>query len=271
MLKNTTIKIITIFMLLIGSGLLLINIYGLFQDIRPPHIENSELRFPNDQPISYDLALNLITLQPQESKADFAKRATQVVAKGLAHIHWEKYEAEKFNQLIPIWENYFLYLMGKFSGIPEYKKYHFADYKRSLKRGIGLCGDASMTLSQILDLHNITNKILTYPGHVVVATNIDGYNLILDPDFGVTIPLSTQEAKEQYQHAASIYVDAGYTEDDRIFFERLYKSNFKQWDGVSHFITKKYYFEKVSYWLKWFFPLFCLALAIYLHTKNPSR
>lgn len=258
-------------MFIIGSGLLLINIYGLFQSIRPAYIEDHELRFPNDQPISYDLALNLLSPKPQESKLAFAKRATQVVAQSLAHIHWEKYEPEKFNQLIPIWENYFLYFMGKFSGIPEYKKYHFANYKRSLKRGIGLCGDASMTLSQILDKHSIDNTILTYPGHVLVSTNIDNNNLILDADFGVIIPLSIQDANEQYQYAASLYADAGYTENDRKFFEQLFKSNFQQWNGVSHFITKKYYFEKISYWLKWFFPLLCLALAIYLTMKNTQQ
>jgi hypothetical protein len=107
------------FTLLAGFFLLMVNSYGLNQNIRVNDFDNQYLRFLNDQP------------------------------------------AEQFNQLIPIWENYFIYFMGVFSGIPEYERYHFANYQRSLERGIGLCGDASMVISQLLDKQNISNKILT--------------------------------------------------------------------------------------------------------------
>ena len=44
--------------------------------------------------------------------------------------------------------------------------------------------------------HNIDNKILTFPGHVVVATNYsDGSGHVLDADFGVVIPISADELK----------------------------------------------------------------------------
>ena len=55
-------------------------------------------------------------MQPKET--EFSTRVTKVIAKGIAHIHWDKYQPEKFNQIVPIWENYFLYFMGRFSGIP---------------------------------------------------------------------------------------------------------------------------------------------------------
>jgi hypothetical protein len=109
---------------------------------------DNELRLKNDTPHSYEETLDNTQRKEGESDKEYSDRIRRVIAQGLAHIHWKKYQNTKFNQLIPIWENYFLYFMGKFSGIPEFERYHFSDYKKSLKRGIGICGDASMVMSQ---------------------------------------------------------------------------------------------------------------------------
>jgi len=257
---------------LLSCSLLLINVYGLFQDIRPQTFTNQDLRFINDQPLSYQETIAKLTKHEDESDIAFANRATDVIEKGLAHIHWEKYQPEKFNQQVPLWENYFLYFMGKFSGIPEYEKYHFADYKRSLKRGIGICGDASMVLSQVLNEHDIENKILTYPGHVVVAVNFsDNQSALLDADFGVSIPFDKDETKQNYQEIAQLYSEKGYPAGDRLFFEEMYQTDYRIWNGVKHFITKKYYFEKISYWLKWPLPIFMIFFSIFYLRKNSIK
>jgi hypothetical protein len=41
-----------------------------------------------------------------------------------------------------------------------------------MERGIDICGDASMIMSQILERNGIESKIVTFPGHVVVAATI---------------------------------------------------------------------------------------------------
>jgi hypothetical protein len=109
-----------------GTIFTCINIYGEFQKIRPTVFFNDELRFSNDQPLNYIETLSQLIKKNNETELQFSQRVTKVIASGLAHIHWERFESEKFNQLIPIWENYFLFFMGKFSGIPEFEKYHFA-------------------------------------------------------------------------------------------------------------------------------------------------
>ncbi len=257
-------KIFTaIFSIIIGISLLSINVYGEFQNIRPTVFFNDELRFHNDQPETFNETLSQLQKTKNETDLQFAQRITQVVASGLAHIHWERYEPEKFNQLVPIWENYFLYLMGKFSNIPEYEKYHFANYKRSLKRGIGICGDASMILSQVLDENQIDNKIITFPGHVIVSAQF-GHNKeqLLDADFGVSLPFSPDEIKQSPNLVNSYYLDAGYFDYDIKSFNRIYNNDYKRWDGVKHFITNKYYFEKVSYYLKWPLPILLIVLSL---------
>jgi len=255
----------------IGATLLAINIYGLFQNMRVNHFFNSELRFYGDQPTNYQQTMTDLTRKQNETDRAYAMRVTQVIDDGLAHIHWERYDPAQFNQRIPVWENYFLHFMGKFSTIPEYRRYQFADYKKSLKRGIGICGDASMILSQVLDLQGIENTILSFPGHVVVlATFNNGEQAILDADFGVTAMTRKPTWAQNPDTLASRYVNAGYTKTDESFFLDLYRQEFQEWRDVEHFITKKYYFEHVSYALKWPLPMLLILISIlYLRKLKP--
>jgi hypothetical protein len=44
----------------------------------------------------------------------------------------------------------------------------------------------------------------------------------------------------------------------------IYTEQYTVWDGVEHFMTKKYYFEKLAYLLKWPTPIIFILLGIYL-------
>ncbi len=248
--------------LTLGAGLLCVNIYGMFKDVRPQMFFADELRFEEDITLTREETFEAIVRLEGETDKEYADRITQVIGGGLAHIHWERYETQKFNQLIPIWENYFLYFMGRFSGIPEFERYHFANYERSLNRGIGICGDASMIMSQLLDKQGIPNQLLTFPGHVILAATFDnGEELAFDPDFGVSLNYSPVELSSSPGAVGQAYADAGYPQSDVIVMNRIYDNTFKRWDGVSHFITKKYYFEIFAYWLKWPVPFILIVLG----------
>ena len=273
-LKNSVGKLSALVFISIGLMFTIVNIYGMFQDIRPVIIFEDELRFENDQPLEYQQVLNQLQRNTDESDKEFAERATRVVAEGLAHIRWLNYAPEKFNQLVPIWENYFLHFMGRYSGIPEYERYHFTDYKKSLYRGIGICGDASMVLSQVLDEQGIDNQIITFPGHVIVSAQFtdaanNAMEYTLDPDFGVILGVSPEEIKNAPYFAAKQYGYSGYQRDVRIM-NHVYNNDFQRWDGVQHFVTKKYYFERVSYWLKWPLPILFILLGVFFWRKIPK-
>lgn len=264
---------ISITSLTIGVLLLVTNIFGLFKSIEPNEFDPAELRFSRDSSYSYQKALSDIQKRPEESNFEFADRVTSNISRRLTHIEWLAIsDTSKYNQLIPIWENYLLYFMGKYSGIPEYKKYHFANYKRSLKRGIGVCGDASMILSQVLNKHQIENTILTYPGHVIVSANISGEEKLFDPDFGVTIPTNTAELVEKPNLVKTFYKERGYPTEDSDWLSSTYATGkFTRWDGVSHFITKKYYFEKFAYAVKWPLPILMMAIPIIFFIRKRSE
>ncbi|HAU94179.1 MAG TPA: hypothetical protein DCW59_17665 [Alteromonas sp.] len=86
-----------------------------------------------------------------ENDSDYAVRLTKAVAGRIAHVHWGRFPPEQFNQRVPVWGNYLLYLAGLISGIAEFERYHFVSRPKPLNGGVGLCGDASMLLSQLLD------------------------------------------------------------------------------------------------------------------------
>jgi hypothetical protein len=247
--------------LVVGLILIIVNSYGLFVDIRPNGIDPNYLRFPGQYLLPYEHAIAKTRKDESEVDLEYAKRLTADVSSSLAHIHWDKVEGPVYNQLVPIWENYFLYFMGLFSGIPEYKKYHFADYKKSIARGIGICGDASMVMSSILDENNIPNNIISFPGHVVTVTK-DYPKWVFDPDFGVVLPFSLKQITSTPSIIFPFYMEMGYKEDEIQVLADIYVKKHKVWEGVSHFIKKKYYFEKVVYFLKWTFPLILVFFAV---------
>lgn len=262
-IQSVKIKLLSYSLLTIGVILSAVNLYGLTQNIRPEGLFNSDMRFKNDITISYEELMSSIDKKEGESQERYAERLTSVIANGIAHIHWhDEADTRRFNQLIPVWENYFLYVMGLLSGIPEYEKYHFADYKRSLTRGIGICGDASMIMSQLLSEYGITNQIISFPGHVVVTAQYpNGREELYDPDYGVYIPYSLSEVTMSTGKAAHRYSIYGYPESDINFFLQEYSKEYQRWDSVSHFIMKKYYFEKVAYMLKWPLPIVLMIIS----------
>mgnify|MGYP001055973018 CR=1 FL=1 len=261
---NKIVKTLLAGIFVCSTALLLINIYGLSQDIRPVGFTAEQLRFgADDITLTKEEVLSRVKREPRETDAQYSARLTELIADGLAHIHWERYENTKFHQLVPIWDNWIIHFMGRFSGIPEYERYHFSDPYRSLERGIGICGDASMIMTQFLEKNGIEASMLTFPGHVVVTADIDGKATIFDPDFGVVLPFSPSELSANVDAAASLYVNAGYTEQDRSFFLNSYSQSYRVWTGPEEFITKKFYFEKFAYVFKWLLPLVGVVMSVF--------
>lgn len=249
--------------------LLALNFYGLTQEIRPPSFDAKDLRFPQETFLTFEYTMANTQRLADENEVDYAQRISRLIADSLAHIHWnEETDATRFNQKIPLWENYILFLMGELSGIPEYQKYHFIDYKKSLKRGIGICGDASMIAAQLLTKAGIKNKIVSFPRHVVVAVELEnGDEIVVDADYGVVIPLPIEQMKQQSLLTEAYYSEAGYDKAESIGISLIYQDPFQRWNGVQHFVTKKYYFEYISYFLKWFIPFLLLLFAAFMFSR----
>ncbi|WOJ95054.1 transglutaminase domain-containing protein [Congregibacter variabilis] len=197
-----------------------------------------------------------------EGAGEYAERLTKVIADGLAHIHWEQYPVDRFNQRVPFWENYILWAMSVFTPIPEYRRYHFSNPEKSMERGIGICGDASILMSQLLEREGIRSRLITVPGHVLVEALINGAWQTFDPDFGVVLGSPASELAINAGSVANLYKEQGFKYYEAAFIEDALAASPTYWDGVKHFITKKHYFEKFAYVFKWILPLVFLAFGV---------
>ncbi|WP_281715624.1 hypothetical protein [Alteromonas sp. CyTr2] len=260
-------------LLILGLLLLILNIYGLTQSLRPEGLEEEVLRFKqNDLLLSKEEFSKKVKMLPEESQSEYAQRLTKVIADGIAHVHWGKYDPDRFHQRVPIWENYILYLMGGFSGIPEFERYHFTIAEKAIERGVGLCGDASMLMSELLSKEDISHKIVTIPGHVAIAANADGKDFWLDPDFGVVIESTLQELKYKPRQITEAYNEQGFINNgETVVSTGFEKHSYQTWNGVKEFVKKKYYFERFSYFLIWLIPAFLILVSIFLGKKYGRR
>jgi len=266
--------------ILIAFGLLLlsINIYGLFADTRKENLDQVDpklLRFINDNYMSYSDSIEKLKTIDHENHTVYVQQANKLVQQSLTHIKWNKVDPKEFRQLVPIWENYLLHFAGIFFDQPQIKRYHFVDYKRSLQRGIGICGDASMVLSQILDKKGIDNQIVSYQGHVITQAILDNdKKILLDPDFGVELKMSLEELSADPSSAYSYYLNAGYSEKEARSLIRIYSGKHTLYDDVYALMPKRYVFEHLSYVLKWLIPICMLLVSLIMlrsHNKHAHR
>lgn len=263
--------------LIVGLVLMGLNLYGLTQPIRKPGLgvtDVDKLRFVPEEVWSYEESMEAIArLDGTRPNSDLARQANQVVNQSLVHVSWKEVDPVEYRQLIPPWENYFLWAVGKFVGLPQFERYHYANYERNIKRGIGICGDASTILSSIMDNHEVPNRIISFRGHVIVEyQREDGRAELIDPDFGVELGMTLEELLAQPGKAKERYLAAGYSEKESETLRKVYQTNYAIFDDTYHFMSKRFVFEEVSYWAKWIVPaILILAAALYFALLRKSR
>ncbi|NWN90416.1 hypothetical protein HLV39_02740 [Marinobacter adhaerens] len=262
--------------LVIGLILMSINLYGVAQPIRKPGLgvlDQGQLRFVPNKVWSYKQSMEAINdLGTISGRYQLAEKANEVVNRSLVHVDWNRVDPKSYRQLIPIWENYFLWAIGHFSGLPQFERYHYADYRRNIRRGIGICGDASTILSSVMDRYGIPNRIVSFQGHVIVEyQDENGQDYLLDPDFGVSLGASLSDLLRNPEGFKQPYVKAGYSvaEIDYLF-EAYKKEGYSIYEDTYHFMTQRYIFENVSYGMKWLLPGFLVVLPVagYLFYKR---
>lgn len=264
---------------LIGAILMSINLYGLSQSIRKPGLADTDpelLRFVPEETWSYERSMEEIdALASIGDKDVLASKANDIVNISIIHPQWTWVDRVEYRQLIPIWENYYLWFLGIVTDMPQIQRYHYANYKRNIKRGIGVCGDFATVYSSILDRYDIENRLASFSdGHVVVEYETeDGRSLVMDPDFGVELGMSLKEISDNPESVRQPYTEKGYSTREINTLVRIYGSGFYIFEDTYNFMAKRYIFEEVSYVMKWVAPLILLLIGFYyfFRTSRLSR
>lgn len=245
-------------------SLLCLNLYGEATTMRIiDQVPVSGLKFENDVTLNIDETLEQIQKRKNENDLQFAIRITEVVQKSLGHVEdWETQPPDLYAQRVPIKENLWLHLAGRLSSEPQVQRYHFADYRKTLERGIGICGDTSTMLSEILWDNNIPNSILAFDGHVVVEARPKNHPPhILDADYGAYYEINADTSSE-YADIFSQYKSAGYDDDIAANISTILAGDYTAYSNTFDFMKKRYVMEKTLYLFKWLLPLTLLIISV---------
>jgi len=239
---------------------------GVFSvSLRNPDIYSERgTNFKEDITLTEEEVYRLIVKRDEPDSA-YVLRLNSAVNKGLAH-YWRDEGIDKYHMRVPIYENYVLYFLSYIYPGP-YRKYEFYDYRKAINRGIGMCSQCAIILSQILNEKGIPCKIVGLGGHVVAMAQVDRRNdrwWVLDADLGVVIKHSIAEIERHPAIVGPCYAAQGYDAQTANDMVRVYgKEDNVIWESVAEYSGVKYYIERGSYIALWGIPLVALLPLVW--------
>jgi hypothetical protein len=267
-------KTIYLIFFIVGIILLCITIFGYFTPLRSPDVYqlNRGTLFEIDltEKDAWDIIQNTCVGRKQ-----YIINVNSAVDRSVTHYWGEKDVVingvlgraqdpegiERYHLHVPIQENYILFVVGYL--IPDnFNKYIFTDYRKGLDRGVCGCSQSAIILNGVLQSKNIESHLILTPQHSVVDALVDPETnewWVLDPDYGVVIPHSLDELKENPDLVRSYYSEKIYNNATVDSLVVPYKNvqNIRVFSGISEYSRYLYPFEKLSYLLIWIIPL-CL-------------
>ena len=256
-LLNTHAKKI---LLVAGILLLGVNITGFFISLKNPdvYIEEKGL-FKNDVLLSDEQFFSIVD-QGLTNRKTYARKLNEAVNLAIVH-YWGDSGTHKYNFRIPFYENFILFSLGYL--IPDlFGKWELFDYKKAVERSVGLCSQHAIIISQILKEKNIPAKMVGLEGHVVVTAQVDQKKdewWILDGDYGVVIEHNIDKIEKQPEIVRPFYQRKGYDSPTIQVLVDIYGKEGNSVSKLNRHYPERYYFEKLSYMLKWIIPFGLMA------------
>ena len=266
----------------VGAALMLVNVAGLFLSLRNAEITSETSTYFKDDIVLDENELWARLDSAASDKKAYARLVNETVNKGIAH-YWEDEGIDTYRLRVPITENYFLW-SASWIYPPVFRKYEFSHYRKAVQRGVGLCSQHAIIVSEILKDKGIEAKIVALDGHVVAAALVDepaNRWWLLDADYGVIIPHDIIQVEKDPGIIRQYYSSAGH---DAREIEKLVDIYGKQGnvvvDGVRTYDSRmpsyamRYHLETVTYALKWIVPLllaFPFLLGLFRKRASPDR
>ena len=251
----------------LGLFLFAINILGLFIPLRNESIYQQRTGFADDIILTEQELYHQIN-QPVIEKKEYITNLNKAVNQGIAH-YWRDEGINKYNMRVPFYENYLLFI-ASYLNPEEYLKYEFVNYRRAVERGIGLCSQHAIIVSEILKERSVSSFIIGLSGHVVlraqVAENPDEW-WVLDPDYGVIIPYDIYFIEGNPPIIRTFYAQAGYGPKRISKLEKIYEKEGNvvgHEQGVEGYNVKNYEDEPIFYLYKWMIPSILMIPSIFL-------
>lgn len=251
MVSNVFIVISKYLSLLVGVGLIMINIVGLF--INYPSIPERNALGPDMRTIT--IKSEDLDMLSHETERDYMVRVSHLIDGHIVHFWAPFSEYSK----IDIFDNYLLYILSYFERFKKFRNYEFARDDLALKRGYGYCSQTSRVAYSAFKRNGIVTRIYANKYHVlVVAYDNNGNEYIVDPTYGIVIPFPLQELYENINLIKKYY--SGTDGKMNVNLLSAYKIGFKEYFSESYYEDRKN-LEDFFYFFKWAIPAILLILS----------
>jgi hypothetical protein len=252
----------------LGFCLFIINIIGLFFSLRNELIyQEKNTTFANDIILTEKEFYDRVN-KPVIDKKLYITNLNEAVNQGIAK-YWRNAGINKYNLRIPFYENYLLFI-ASYLNPEEYLKYEFVDYRKAIERGVGLCSQQAIIVSEILLEKSIPSFIVGLSGHVVLRAQVDKSLdewWVLDPDYGVVIPYDIDIIENNTKIIRPFYAQAGYKQKIIKKLEKIYEKEgnaVMSEQGAKGYQIKRCSNEPRFYFLKWIIPCILMTTPIFL-------
>ncbi|MBI3251580.1 MAG: hypothetical protein HYZ62_01565, partial [Candidatus Andersenbacteria bacterium] len=167
---------------------------------------------------------------------------------------------------VPFRDNYLLWF-GSFVKPSIYRKYEFCRYDKAIERGVGLCSQAAIALTDIAERKGIEAHIVHMAGHVVVVAKTGKGApawLYLDPYYNVVIEAAFEDIEANPDLVRPFYRAKGLDSSQIDEIVRIIRDtpNHVFERGVVHYTDcnwKKIWLRRITDVIKWILPLGMMA------------
>lgn len=209
-----------------------------------------------------DIDVQSLYKKNDEKLGEYLSRLTKDIASGIVH-YWhegDKWETPDTQYTRPsIWDNYLLWLHPLISGYEHFYRYEFISPEKAINRGYGFCSQVARIVWSILHRQRIDAEILSNPNHVVVQS----IGNILDPDFGVFIPMTWQEIQSG-DTAAIVKQYYREFESSQPLLTKAYSEGWQSSGLNDPSIVYMLAYEEKMDRLKWFPPIIAISFGALL-------
>ncbi|GAF75266.1 unnamed protein product, partial [marine sediment metagenome] len=216
-----------------------------------PAAENRDFKFTEDMDDRFEL----------ETDFEYAKRMNALVYNSITFF--------KGAFVIPVYDNYILWARASIIRDYYYVFYDFADWRKAINRGVGVCTQYAIALSELLNENGFKTyvAILNSPNicdiHAVVVSD----TFTLDPTYNIAVGFNLKEIEQNHSLVEAAYQNT----NTPLRYVQMYSSGNTMVMEMDVFMPN-YRFDKLTYWLIWIIPLLLLLPLIYRKIlKNRKR
>jgi hypothetical protein len=243
----------------LGLALTVMNIVGVRRGLRLYPVRR---QFPDDE---QGLGRTRALSSPAELRrgADETAEAFAVRLTATLNAHFIHSAGSQFPRVSP-WHNWLLWLLGvlwpsRFARL-EFRKASYA-----LERGFGLCSQAAQALAYLLTQAGIPVRVAVLDGHVVAtAETSPGRWIVLDPDYGVALPMSLDAVRAGGAAAIERAYGPAYGPNAIARLAAAYAGSHELVPAGTPRERRRVRLEDLAFALKWLLPLLLIALGYYL-------